>query len=222
MREDDVVKVNVDQRTVAVSTRTEQGGERLPEPAFALGLAQLDERIELVPFGWQHLYLEVRAGLRAARCESRMGIQIYGPTEEEGQLYLDANGIDPVVHGLLRKARARARCTCMDCGRPGFRRQIRDSYKTLCGRCAGHHFLADELPRLLRMCGDGTEAWLTGVVPLTDLTPRERALVCSFRDLLDESQLGVDDDQFVSGQVLRIGMPTFAKVLDRVRAEICS
>src|SRR5438132_8161151 len=118
--------------------------------AFEESLRRLEDKVDWVPLGWQPLFTAVRLSLRAVQSESRSDIVIHGAWEDEGRLYLDASGEDPVVHGILRKARVHARWTCSQCSRPGRLREFGECCKTLCGRCAAVHQLELDMASLVR------------------------------------------------------------------------
>lgn len=145
--------------------------------AFQESLMRLDSRVDWVPLGWQRLYGDLRMQLHAIAMGHRQHIQMFGPRVEEGCLMLDVEGEDPVVRGLVRKACARARCTCMQCGRPGISRVIHRSRKVLCSACAGIELLEHDLQGVLDTLGrvemTGASVWL----PADALSPRIRALV---------------------------------------------
>lgn len=127
--------------------------------AFAESWSRLNRHVEQIPIGWQRLYAELRFGLAVISSPARSTIRIDGAWEEDGCLQVQSDTEDPVVQGVLRKARVRAMHTCMACGKPGKLRQL-DDWKeaTLCGTCAGPRLLALEIARLigLERCGSAS------------------------------------------------------------------
>jgi hypothetical protein len=125
--------------------------------AFEASLVQLDNRVDWIPVGWQPLFGDLRRALRGIAHRSRDNLVIEGAFEEDGLLYVDCQADDEVVQGLLRKARARAKHTCVYCGRRGRRREL-DNWRetTLCGACAGPRLLQLELRRVLALDRCGT------------------------------------------------------------------
>lgn len=135
------------------SQRAQSGGNR---HAFADSWSRLNRHVELIPMGWQRLYSELRFTLAAISTARRCMIEIAGAWEEDGLLQVQSETTDPVVQGVLRKARVRAMHTCMECGKPGKPREL-DEWRqaTLCGSCAGPRLLAVEVARLIALdrCG---------------------------------------------------------------------
>jgi hypothetical protein len=114
--------------------------------AFQASLKLLDNRVDWIPMGWQGLYADMRLSLRAVGTAARADVVVYGAYDEDGLLYVDTASDDPVIRGVLRKARCRARCTCALCGRAGARpREFDECARTLCSGCAGIYLLYWEL-----------------------------------------------------------------------------
>lgn len=124
--------------------------------AFADSRSRLNRHVELIPMGWQRLYSDLRFTLAVISSPERCTIQISGAWEEDGLLQVQSDTTDPVVQGVLRKARVRAMNTCMECGKPGKLREL-DEWRqaTLCGLCAGPRLLTLEVARLIALdrCG---------------------------------------------------------------------
>jgi hypothetical protein len=124
--------------------------------AFADSWSRLNRHLEQIPMGWQRLYSDLRFTLAAVAAAKRCTIEIAGAWEEDGLLQVQSGTTDPVVQGVLRKARVRAMHTCMECGKPGKQREL-DEWRqaTLCGSCAGPRLLALEIARLIALdrCG---------------------------------------------------------------------
>jgi hypothetical protein len=119
-------------------------------------LARLDRHVGHIPMGWQRLYADLRCSLRVLVAPQRMNIQIDGGWEEDGLLCVDSPTVDPVVQGVLRKARTRAMHTCTECGKPGRRRELKDWQEvTLCSSCAALRLLSLDIQRVLALekCG---------------------------------------------------------------------
>jgi len=112
-------------------------------------LEVLDQRVDWVPVGWQRLYADLRAKLRAIVCPGRFPIYVDGPCEHDGFLCIEAVTDDKVVQGVLRKARTKALCTCMFCGKPAKLREFCGRYSTLCSACSGLRRLHLELVEAL-------------------------------------------------------------------------
>lgn len=123
---------------------------------FEESLARLDRAVERVPIGWQRLYGDLRHALRLIRSKLRASTRIDGAWEEDGLLRVESESPDPVVQGVLRKARTRAMNTCMQCGKPGKRRELANwQDATWCGACAAPRLLALDIERVLALdaCG---------------------------------------------------------------------
>lgn len=140
--------------TIQCTTPQVQPGQN--RYAFADSWSRLNRHVELIPMGWQRLYSELRFTLAAISSPERCTIEISGAWEEDGLLQVQSETTDPVVQGVLRKARVRAMHTCMECGKPGKLREL-DEWRqaTLCGSCAGPRLLALEVARLIALdrCG---------------------------------------------------------------------
>ena len=171
-----------------------------PHTPFHESLATLNQRVEMIPIGWQRLYADMRMRLYAAYCEGREPIVFLGAYEQDGHLCVESHAPDFVIQGILRKARMKARCTCTECGQPGRRRELEDWREAvLCGGCAGPRLLRLEIQRLLALdrCGTlGHGDALAG--------PRARLL----RAAADASGQVKDDDRRLVG----------GKMSDRLRS----
>ncbi len=124
--------------------------------AFADSWSRLNRHVEQIPIGWQRLYSDLRFTLAVISTKKRCTVEIAGAWEEDGLLQVQSDTTDPVVQGVLRKARVRAMNTCTECGKPGKLREL-DEWRqaTLCGSCAGPRLLALEVARLIALarCG---------------------------------------------------------------------
>ena len=141
------------------STRTEGTAAEKPATStpFHEGLELLNSRVEWIPTGWQPLYANLRLRLYAVFCEGREPIVFLGGYEEDGHLLVETHAPDFVIQGILRKARAKAACTCMECGQPGTRRELEDWREmVLCGTCAAPRLLQIQIQRLLALDRCGT------------------------------------------------------------------
>lgn len=141
------------------STRTDGIAKQKPvaPTPFHESMALLNTRVDWIPTGWQALYAEMRLRLYAVFCEGREPIFFLGGYEEDGHLLVETHAPDFVVQGILRKARAKAACTCMECGQPGKRRELEDWREmVLCGTCAAPRLLHLQIQRLLALDRCGT------------------------------------------------------------------
>ena len=140
--------------TIECTSQRAQSGEN--RHAFADSWSRLNRHVELIPMGWQRLYSELRFTLAAISSPERCTVEIAGAWEEDGLLQVQSETTDPVVQGVLRKARVKAMHTCMQCGKPAKQREL-DEWRqaTLCGSCAGPRLLALEIARLIALdrCG---------------------------------------------------------------------
>lgn len=143
---------------------------------LADSLDRLERWVEWIPMGWQRLYLELRCALVSVNTASVRSVWIHEPEVVDGGLLLDVDGGDRVVRGMVRKAWARSRCTCMRCGRPGKPRCISGYVKTLCARCAALETLSVELDRCLHDPWDGDPLSLTPTWP-RELSPLVKVLM---------------------------------------------
>lgn len=119
------------------------------EGGLANSLERLEAWVEWVPMGWQRLYLDMRCSFMGLNASHFQLVRIHEPAVVEGGLVLDVDAADPVVRGIVRKAWARSRCTCMRCGRPGRLRRAGEYPKTLCARCWALQTLCDDLDACL-------------------------------------------------------------------------
>lgn len=165
-----------------------------PAP-FHESLELLNSRVDWIPTGWQALYADLRLRLYAVFCEGREPIVFLGGYEEDGHLLVETHAPDFVIQGILRKARAKAACTCMECGQPGKRREFEDWREmVLCGTCAAPRLLQFEIQRLLALdrCGTLHDACDPLMHPEARLV-RMAAEVCG--------QVRKDDRQVVAGKL---------------------
>jgi len=164
-------EVNVwDRRDPAVilesESRTQHPDER-SVGGLAISLERLEAWVEWVPIGWQRLYLDMRCSFMGVNAFHFTSVCIHEPVVVDGGLVLDVDAADPVVRGIIRKAWARSRCTCMRCGRPGRLRRAGEYRKTLCARCWALQTLCDDLDACLHDPLDGDPLQLPAVWPLT-------------------------------------------------------
>lgn len=143
---------------------------------LADSLDRLERWVEWIPMGWQRLYLELRCALVSVNTNSVRSVWIHEPEVVDGGLVLDVDGGDRVVRGMVRKAWARSRCTCMRCAHPAKPRPISGYVKTLCARCAALETLSVELDACLHDPLDGDPLSLTPTWP-RELSPRVKVLM---------------------------------------------
>lgn len=143
---------------------------------LADSLDRLERWVEWIPMGWQRLYLELRCALASVDTSPARFVWIHEPEVVDGGLVLDIDGGDRVVRGILRKAWARSRCTCMCCGRPGKPRWIGGYVKTLCARCTAFEALSVELDACLHDPLDGDPLSLRPTWP-REMSPAMRVLM---------------------------------------------
>ena len=123
---------------------------------YTESLARLDRHVDHIPPGWQRLYGDLRHALSVFATIHRMNIRIDGAWHEDGHLRVESDTSDPVIQGVLRKARMRAMHTCSQCGKRGKRRELVNWQEaTLCGRCAAPRLLSLNIERVLALerCG---------------------------------------------------------------------
>lgn len=88
-----------------------------------------------VPPGWRRHYATLLHGLKATASPVKRAIRVSGPSFDNGAVLLQVTMDDPVLTGLVRKARARMSCTCMTCGKVGKPRQVGFNGGVLCASC---------------------------------------------------------------------------------------
>ena len=89
----------------------------------------------VVPPGWRCHYVRLLHDLKALVGPVRSAIGVSCPLFDKGAVLMQPTVNNPVVNGLVRKARVRMSCTCMSCGRVGKRRQIGFSDEVMCASC---------------------------------------------------------------------------------------
>lgn len=179
-------------------------------------MALLDARVESVRLGWQTLYADLRAGLRAVGSLNRATVLINGPVEVEGALEFHSTSDDRVVQGILRKAEQRSRRTCMACGRPGYGREVGKTCKTLCGACAGLHLLEYELAQMLLNLHTSSSVCDAELVRLDALSPRVRILIDRSKWIAMPSVVEEGCQIFVRKTELLALEPIFCQLLNRI------
>ena len=92
-----------------------------PEPELSRVLREAAGGLPAVPTGWSRLQRETERMLQSATgaVESRGVLTVTGVYVLASQPYVRLSAEDPVVHGIYRRALARARHTCQVCGRAG-------------------------------------------------------------------------------------------------------
>lgn len=183
---------------------------------YAQCLAQMNERVGAVPFGWQGLYCDLRVGLKAISSPLREMIKIDGPFVHNGSIGFDTGTNDRAVNGLLRKAERRSRCTCMECGRPGQGREVGDMSKTLCGSCAGLQLLERELRQLLYSLNTSSGLMNAERVFAHDLSPRVRILIDPNDWISEQAGSEAGCRTFVKRTTLLAMKPHFSLLLERL------
>jgi len=153
-------------------------GDRSSPNAISLAeiLEQLERWVEWIPLGWQRLYLDMRCALVALGASQHRDVQIHEPLVVNGGLVFDVDGRDRAVCGIVRKAWARSRCTCMNCGRNGKPRRIDGYVKTLCAHCCALDVLSSALDELLHDPSNGDPLQVSRAWP-KDLSPLVRVLM---------------------------------------------
>ena len=103
-------------------------------------LRQTAGGVATVPIGWRRLQAdaEIRLQSASAEVESRRDIRITALYVLGSQPVVRLSSDDEVVRGIFRRAVARARHTCMNCGRAGrVWPDLINRFDVLCARCAG-------------------------------------------------------------------------------------
>lgn len=97
----------------------------------------LDSYTDVIPFGWQSIYLKAIKSLRAIDSPIRNGIELTEPITGGSALIVATYGWDSdhAVIGILSKLRKRSECTCQDCGRTSGVRFRKGTRQTLCNKC---------------------------------------------------------------------------------------
>jgi hypothetical protein len=139
-------------------------------------LERLERWVEWIPMGWQRVYLDMRCALASLGVSQHRDVQIHEPSVVDGGLVFDVEGSDRAVCGILRKAWARSRCTCMNCGRTGKPRRMDGYVKTLCARCCALEVLSRGLDQALHEPWNGDPLQVSPAWP-KDLSPLVRVLM---------------------------------------------
>ncbi|MDR6766498.1 hypothetical protein J2W88_001763 [Acidovorax delafieldii] len=139
-------------------------------------LQRLERWVDWIPIGWQSLYLDMRCALVALGSHQKRAVWIHEPLVVNGGLVFDVDGRDRAVCGIVRKAWARSRSTCMGCGCTGKRRRINRHVKTLCARCYALDALSRDLDKVLQEPWDGDRVGLSPAWP-RDLSPLIKVLI---------------------------------------------
>jgi hypothetical protein len=107
----------------------------------------LESFLDIIPFGWQSIYVAAVRSLRAIDCEQRNGIELTEPITGGGALIVANYGWDSdhAVLGILSKLRKRSECTCQGCGRTFGVRFRKGNRQTLCNKCHVKEGLKEEL-----------------------------------------------------------------------------
>jgi hypothetical protein len=143
----------------------------------------LERHARNIPPGWQSLYAQCIASLKAVNCVQRSSTIIHAPDATAGLLsilaYRNENmeDADPVVLGILRKAQKRASCTCEICGRSaaGTGAII---WRKLCSLCEMRSEMHDDIARLLRTLSFNPRRLTAGpLVPLATLSIGTREMI---------------------------------------------
>ena len=115
-----------------------------PEPELSRVLREAAGGLPAVPTGWSRLQRETERMLQSATgaVESRGVLTVTGVYVLASQPYVRLSAEDPVVHGIYRRALARARHTCQVCGRAGRVWGDLSQFQVLCTRCAASHAIA--------------------------------------------------------------------------------
>lgn len=130
-------------------------------------LQRLERWVEWIPIGWQSLYLDMRCALVALGSHQKRAVWIHEPLVVNGGLVFDVDGSDGAVCGIVRKAWARSRCTCMSCGFTGKPRRIDGYVKTLCARCCALDVLSRGLDEVLHA------SWNWGTLQRSPIWPKD-------------------------------------------------
>ena len=118
-------------------------------------VVSLNRAAAQVPPGWRDLLTRTHYKLIATICECPVRRRAADSitviiTDQELDFKLRTVS-DSVLRGILRKATARSRCTCNQCGRRGRVRSIGDDYVgTLCARCAAVPLLREHIASVLQ------------------------------------------------------------------------
>ena len=126
------------------------GSASAPEPELRRVLRDAAGGLDAVPPGWERLLRETERMLAsaAATVVSRSALTVTGLYILASQPHVRLSSEDAVVHGIYRRALARARHTCQVCGRAGRTWNDLSQFQVLCVRCAAPHVIAADLDRV--------------------------------------------------------------------------
>ena len=125
-------------------------GASTPEAELCRVLRDAAGGLDAVPPGWERLLRETERMLTsaAATVASRSALKVTGLYILASKPHVRLSSDDTVVHGIYRRALARARHTCQVCGRAGRTWNDLSQFQVLCVRCAAPHVIAAELDRV--------------------------------------------------------------------------
>jgi hypothetical protein len=138
-----------------------------------------------LPRGWQRLLRETVVKLYAVcgstRRDASLAAMKVDARGDELRFLVDCG--DRVLQGIVRKASARSRVTCTDCGRIGRLRELcGDRQQVLCPRCAAPQVLRRHVDDLL-----DTAPFLIRLALHVDETQIPKLLLSGFREAADEA-----------------------------------
>ncbi len=121
--------------------------------SYEKSLDSLAEKREEIHDGWRKIYDEMLASMKMVQCRRRNRLRIKFQIFSENEFEFENLYQDPVLQGIVRKAKAKSLVTCFQCGEQGKPYKINEQESILCTGCMGLMKFRDEIGIILEVIG---------------------------------------------------------------------
>lgn len=123
--------------------------EAVPKTVYERCLISMSERRPKIHAGWRKIFDEMLVSLKMVQCKKRDSVRLKFQLISENEFEIECFYLDPVLNGILRKAKAKSRVTCSRCGARGKPLRLNGEGRFFCTSCAGLTKFKDEMTLIL-------------------------------------------------------------------------
>lgn len=123
--------------------------EAVPKTVYDRCLISLAEKRPKIHCGWRKIFDEMLVSLKMVQCKKREWVRFKFQILGENEFEIECPYLDPVLEGIVRKAKAKSRVTCSRCGARGKPLRLNGEGRILCTNCAGLTKFKDEMSLIL-------------------------------------------------------------------------
>lgn len=123
--------------------------ETVPRTVYERCLISMSEKRPKIHAGWRKIFDEMLVSLTMVKCKKREWVRFKFQILGENEFEIECPYLDPVLNGIVRKAKAKSLLTCSRCGAQGKPLRVNGEGRILCTSCAGLTKFQDEMKLIL-------------------------------------------------------------------------